>query len=167
MSTFDDVLAANQKYARGFAHAQVSAPPARGLAVLTCMDSRIDPLAALGLSVGDVKVVRNGGGQLTDEMRTDLVLVSHLLNVQRVLIMPHTQCAMSSSTDEQVNATIGASLGRDAGSRVWRMVSDQRARLQRDVLALRADPLLRPGTVVAGAIYDVETGRVDIVIPED
>ena len=165
VSAFDDVLSANAAYAEDFPHAGATAPASRGLAVLTCMDSRIDPLRALGLEVGDFKMLRNAGGRLTDDMRSDLVLASHLLNVKRVLIMPHTRCAMASNTDADVSAAILSQAGLDAGDHAWHTVPDQLTRLGSDVDALRADPLLNPGTVVSGAIYDVETGRIQIVVP--
>ena len=165
MTDFDDVLEANRAYAADFPHRGVPAPAARGLAVLTCMDSRIDPLRALGLQVGDVKMLRNAGGRLTDDMANDLVLASHLLAVRRILLMPHTSCAMASSTDAQVTAAVREGSGLDAGDRVWQTIPDQRARLAADVARLRAEPLLKPGTVVAGAVYDVDTGLVEVVEP--
>ena len=163
--TFDDVLAANRDYARDFAFGHVPAPAARGLALLTCMDSRLDPLRALGLTIGDFKMLRNAGGRLTDDMRSDLVLASHLLGVHRVLVMPHTRCAMSSGTDEDVAERIRTGSGIDPGSRRWHTIADQRARLDRDVVALRADPHLHPDVVVGGAVYDVDTGLIELVIP--
>lgn len=166
MTAFDDILSANAAYAEHFTHGDVTAPAARGLAVLTCMDSRIDPLRALGLVVGDFKMLRNAGGRLTDDMRHNIVLSSHVLNVNRVLIMPHTQCAMAMSTDEQLSAKIAGDTGLDTTGAVWHTVPDQQARLAQDVADLRADPLLKAGTVVAGAIYDVKTGRIEITVPE-
>ncbi len=163
-STFEDILSANREYGKDFPHRGVTAPAARGLAVLTCMDSRIDPLRALGLDVGDFKMLRNAGGRLTGDMENDLVLASHLLNVRRVLIMPHTLCAMTLSTDEQVSEAIETS-GLDVRGRVWNTIPDQRARLRHDVLRLRQVPGLHADTVVAGAIYDVDTGLVEIVVP--
>lgn len=162
---FEDILSANREYGRDFPHRGVTAPAARGLAVLTCMDSRIDPLRALGLAVGDFKMLRNGGGRLTADMETDLVLASHLLNVRRVLIMPHTLCAMSLSNDVEVSEAIQASSGLDTAGRAWGTIPDQRARLHYDVLRLRQAQGLAPGVVVAGAIYDVDTGLVEIVVP--
>lgn len=164
-TVFDDVLRANQAFAADFAYRGMPAPAARGLAVLTCMDSRLDPLRALGLAVGDFKMLRNSGGRLTDDMCSDLVLTTHVLGVERILLMPHTKCAMSSNTDEQVSAQVRAGSGLDATGVAWHTISDQMGRLARDVATLRAAPLLKPGTVVAGAVYDVDTGLVEIVIP--
>ncbi len=162
---FDDLLEANRRYGENFPHRGVSAPAARGLAVLTCMDSRLDPLRALGLEVGDFKMLRNAGGRLTADMESDVVLASHLLNVRRVLIMPHTQCAMTVADDAAVTAAILETSGLDTTGRDWGTDPDQRARLQHDVLRLRHASGLHPETVVAGAIYDVDTGLMDIVVP--
>lgn len=165
MTAFDDLLAANAAYAAQFTGGSLTAPAARELAVLTCMDSRIDPLRALGLQIGDFKMLRNAGGRLTADMQQDLVLASHLLNVRRVLIMPHTKCAMTSAGNADITARILADSGLDAGERDWQTIPDQLGRLKTDVETLRADPLLFPGTVVSGAIYDVETGTIEIVFP--
>ena len=88
----------------------------KGLAILTCMDCRIDPLALGGLSLGDVKVVRNAGAQLDETATHDLVLASHLLDVNRILILPHTRCAMATATDTQMRAIIKMRSGLDASN---------------------------------------------------
>ena len=98
-STFDDLLEANRAYAAenpilgfdGVAHA--------GVAIVTCMDSRIDPLRMIGLKPGDAKIFRNPGGRVTDQALEALVLATHLLGVNRVLVIPHTRCAMANSTE--------------------------------------------------------------------
>lgn len=164
MTDFDDILDANTAYAADFPHAGVTAPAARGLAVLTCMDSRIDPLRAFGLEVGDFKMLRNAGGQLSEDMQRDIVLASHLLNVKRVLIMPHTKCAMASADNAGVTARILEEGGPDCGDTDWHTVADQRARLEADVASLRADPRLHEGVVVVGGIYDVDTGKVELLV---
>jgi carbonic anhydrase len=166
VSAFDDVLAANDEYAKEFPWQGVPAPAARGLAVLSCMDSRIDPMRVLGLSVGDFKMMRNAGGRLTTDMRHDIALASHLLNVQRVLLMPHTKCAMASTTDAQISEVVLRDSGIHTAGRSWGTTSDQLGRLKDDVHRLVREPSLKPGTVVAGALYDVDTGRISIVVPE-
>ena len=166
MSAFDDVLAANDEYAKTFPWKGVPAPAARGLAVLSCMDSRIDPMRLLGLTVGDFKMLRNAGGRLTTDMRHDLALASHLLGIRRVLLMPHTKCAMASTTDAQISEVVLRDSGVHTAGRSWGTTSDQIGRLKTDVARLAGDASLKPGTVVAGALYDVDTGLVSIVVPE-
>src|SRR5215210_3598807 len=94
-ATFDDVLAANEAYASGFRLRDLEARAAEGLAVLTCMDSRIEPLAMLGLQPGDAKILRNAGARVTDDALRTLVLASYLLGVDRAMVVAHTHCRMA------------------------------------------------------------------------
>lgn len=166
MSAFDRELAANAEYAAAFADADLPGPAARGLAVVTCMDSRIDPLRMLGLSTGDVKVLRNPGGQVTDDVLTALVLAAHLLSVQRVLVVQHTDCRMAKVTDDQAHEAIREVGGVDTRSLVFGTIRDQRAALERDVQRVKSSPYLPSGLVVGGALYDVRTGRVELVVEQ-
>ncbi len=110
---FDDVLAANEDYVRTFTLAGLQPVAARGLALVTCMDSRIEPLEMLGLKPGDAKILRNAGARVTDDTLRTLVLAVYLLGVNRVIVLPHTGCKMASvSGDEEVHDTIAA---RSAG----------------------------------------------------
>lgn len=165
LNDFTDVLAANEQFAADFTDPGRPGRAGTGLAVLTCMDSRIDPLRALGLQLGDAKIIRNAGAQVTDEVLRTLSLASALLGVERVLVMPHTDCGMTKRTDEQVQQEVRARTGADAGELVFGTVRDQRATLERDVERLRSWPFLPAGTAVAGAVYDVSTGRLDVVAP--
>lgn len=162
--SFADVLAANEQYAATFADLGLSASAARGLAVVTCMDSRIDPLRVLGMGPGDVKILRNAGARVTDDVLRTLVLAAYLLGVDRVLVMPHTRCRMASGTEADIHAHIADRFGVDTRSIEFRTVEDQAAALQTDIRRIRSFPLLPAGLVVAGAIYDVDTGRL---LPHD
>ena len=164
MSVFDDVLAANEEYARSFDGADLPGPAAKGLAVVTCMDSRIDPLAMLGLSIGDAKVLRNPGGQVTDEVLRALVLAAHLLNVSRVIVAQHTDCRMAKVTDEQAHEAIRERGGVDTRSLDWGTIRDQRAALAQDVQRIRSSPYLPDDLAVAGCLLDVKTGRLEVVV---
>jgi carbonic anhydrase len=157
-STFDDLLEANREYAAsnpilgfdGVAHA--------GVAVVTCMDSRIDPLRMIGLSAGDAKIFRNPGGRVTDQALEALVLATHLLGVTRVLVIPHTRCAMATSTERQLQERVGASAGKDATWHRFHTIDDQEAALRNDVGRVRSHPLVADEVLVGGFIYDVDTG---------
>ena len=157
---FADVLAANDHYASTFAGTHLSGRAAQGLAVITCMDSRIEPLAILGMEAGDVKILRNAGARVTDDVLRTLVLATYLLGVDRVLVMPHTDCRMASGTEEQVHEAILERSGVDTRSIEIRTVTDQESALVTDVVRVRAFPLLPEGLTVAGAVYDVATGRL-------
>jgi carbonic anhydrase len=155
---FTDVLSANASYAATFSDSHLGGRAARGLAVVTCMDSRIDPLAVLGMRPGDVKILRNAGARVTEDVLRTLVLASYLLGVERVLVMPHTECRMAAGSEDDVHALIRDTYGVDTRSLEFRTVDDQVAALVTDVTRVRAYPLLPDALVVAGAIYDVHTG---------
>jgi carbonic anhydrase len=160
---FADVLAANQNYAEKFALRGLEPLAARGLAVLTCMDSRIEPLAMLGLRPGDAKILRNAGARVTDDVLRTLVVAAHLLEVDRVLLVPHTKCRMSTASADELHEAILARSGRDTRSLDLRPVSDVRAALRHDVQRVRSWPFLPEGLPVLGAVYDVDTGRLERV----
>ncbi len=157
---FADVLAANERYVCQFTDSDLTGIAREGLAVVTCMDSRIDPLALLGMLPGDVKILRNAGARVTEDVLRTLVLANHLLGVNRVLIMPHTDCRMASATEAEMHAAIFVASGIDSRAIEIRSVSDQRAALELDVTRVRAYPLLAKTLVVGGAIFDVHTGRL-------
>jgi carbonic anhydrase len=162
-SPFDDLLEANRSYAAshdlggfdGIAHA--------GVAIVTCMDSRIDPLRMVGLAPGDAKIFRNPGGRVTAAALEALVLGVHLLNVSRVLIVPHTRCAMASHTEEELRTRIASSSGLDASWQGFHVVPDQQAALRADVAAVRSHPLVPDTVDVGGFLYDVDTGLLQPV----
>jgi carbonic anhydrase len=156
---FDDILAANEAYAGEFEHAELEARAAKGLGVLTCMDSRIDPLAMLGLVPGDAKILRNAGARVTDDVLRTLVLADHLLGVSRVMIVAHTNCRMASGTEDDVHAAIRATGGPDTRSISFLTTSDQEAALREDVQRVRSWPYL-DNISVGGFIYDLSTGRL-------
>ena len=155
---FADVLAANATFAASFSDLHLDARAARGLAIITCMDSRIDPLRVVGMRAGDAKILRNAGARVTDDVLRTLVLAAYLLGVDRVLVMPHTRCRMASATEEAIHALIAEQFGVDTRSIEFRTVQDQRRALETDIRRIRSFPLLPPGLVVGGAIYDVDTG---------
>jgi carbonic anhydrase len=130
---FEDVLAANAGYARGFQLAGLSGRAAKGLAVITCMDSRIEPLAMLGLAPGDAKILRNAGARVDDAAIAALALAMERLDVVRAMVVAHTDCAAVQTNREEI--------------------------LRADVEKLRAAPEL-PGLEAGGFVYDVETGAL-------
>lgn len=158
---FEDILSANSQFANGFQHSELTGTALRGLAIVTCMDSRISPLAAVGMQAGDAKILRNAGARVTDDVLRTLVLASYLLGVSRVLVMPHTDCRMAIADEAAIHSTIKEQYGIDTSSLEFRTVSDQRAALIEDVARIRSYPLLQKGVSVAGAIYDVSTGQLE------
>ena len=160
---FNDLLIANQRFSNGFQHSELTGTALKGLAIVTCMDSRISPLAAVGMQAGDAKILRNAGARVTDDVLRTLVLASYLLGVVRVLVMPHTDCRMATADEASIHTTIRDQFGVDTSSLEFHTVSNQRAALAEDVARIRAYPLLQKGVLVAGAIYNVSTGQLEPV----
>jgi carbonic anhydrase len=156
--SFADVLAANDAYAARFHLAALEARAAKGLGVLTCMDSRIDPLAMLGLAPGDAKILRNAGARVTDDVLRTLVLASHLLDVDRVMVVAHTNCRMTGAEDD-IHAAIRDAGGPDTRSISFLTTRDQESALHEDVQRVRSWPYLGKVTV-GGFLYDLDTGRL-------
>ena len=158
---FDDLLAANRTYAETFEHGGFDGVAHAGVAIVTCMDSRIDPLGMLGLSHGDAKIFRNPGGRITPQALEALVLGVHLLGVRRILVIPHTRCAMTSHTEAELRERVGASAGVDASWQQFAVVEDQLAALTDDVAQVRSHPLVPDDVQVGGFVYDVDTGLLE------
>ncbi|MEN9679677.1 MAG: hypothetical protein RLZ57_806 [Actinomycetota bacterium] len=157
---FGDVIAANQEHQKGYDLHGLTGTAKKGLAIVTCMDSRISPLSVVGMEAGDAKILRNAGARVTEDVLRTLVLGTYLLGVNRILIMPHTDCRMANSDEAEIHSEILDEFGVDTRSLEFRTVSDQVAALRVDVTRVRSYPLLRDGVIVAGAIYDVKTGEL-------
>lgn len=164
MGAFDDVLAANEVYTASFVDAGLPGQAGKGLAVVTCMDSRIEPLAMLGLVKGDAKILRNAGGRVTEDVLRTLVLAVHLLGVERILVVEHTECKMASSTVEEVHEGIFGASGLDTRSLDFQLMDDQLAALTVDVQKVRSSPYLPAKLEVGGFLYDVRTGALREVL---
>lgn len=156
---FSDVVEANQSFASTFDARGVPGRAARGLAVLTCMDSRIDPLRMLGLHVGEAKVLRNAGARVTDEVLDTLVVARYLLDVQRVMVIAHTRCRMASGTEADLHDAIRAAGGPDTSGITFGATVDQLGVLRTDVQRIASSPYLTDVTV-GGFLYDVDTGEL-------
>lgn len=160
---FDDLLAANARYAtqapRGFdgiAHA--------GIAVVTCMDSRLQPLEMLGLFLGEAKILRTPGGRVTPDALVGCVLGANLLHVDRILVIAHTRCAMASGTDDEIRERIRATTGTDVGDLEIGATPDQENALVADVELLRSHPALAGKVTVGGFLYDVDSGLLSQLV---
>jgi carbonic anhydrase len=158
---FADILIANKLYASSFRLNGIAAPAAKGLGVLTCIDSRIMPLHMLGLKPGDAKIFRNAGARATEDAIRSLILATHLLNVTRIMVVAHTDCAMAHEPEDALLARLSSAFPAGDFSNFKTFSSyDQESTLRQDVERLRTHALLAPETVVGGFIYDVSTGRL-------
>jgi carbonic anhydrase len=156
---FADLLAANETYAQTFAGGRLAARAAKGLALLTCMDSRIEPLAMLGLEPGDAKILRNAGARVTDDVLATLLLASYLLGVNRVMVIGHTDCRMTAGTEEELHEAIRQAGGPDTHEVHFLTTTDVEAALRSDLQRLRSSPHTAH-LAAGGFVYDVTTGRL-------
>ena len=150
------LLEANADYAAARAGV-ADARPGLHLAVVTCMDARIDVFAVLGLHLGDAHVIRNAGGRVTDDVLRSLALSTQVLGVDTVVVMQHTKCGLAGRSDEELRAATGADFG-------FFPIDDHAAALQEDVALLTTKPYLSPVKIIAGFVYDVESGDIDDVV---
>lgn len=157
---FDDLLEANRRYRSEFHDSGVEGKAAKGLAVLTCIDSRIDPLAMLGLRAGDAKIIRNAGARVTDDALRSLVLAANLLDVVRVCVVQHTDCAMVGPTEDELRERISALRGVDASGWTFLSSSDQAATLRADIARIESCDLLPSDLQVGGFVFDVHSGEL-------
>ena len=180
----DEVLAANGQYAASFgARSQLALPPARGFAILTCMDARLDPAKYAGLSEGDAHVIRNAGGRASDDAIRSLVISYKLLGTSEWFVIHHTNCGMEFFTDEVMRGLLASSLetaalgpdgfsdvgtgpgSAEAGYIDWLTIDDQPHSVAADVSRIRNHPLVSPRIPIYGYVYDVSTGQL-VEVPE-
>jgi carbonic anhydrase len=159
-SPFRDVLDANDEYVERFDLVGLAPSAARGLAIVTCIDTRIDPLGMLGLAPGDAKILRNAGARVNRETLRSLVLAIHLLGVHRVAVVAHTHCAMTTATNDELRAEISKRAGHSADGWDFEPVSDQSATLRADLARVRHCPLVPDTVALGGFVYDVDTGEL-------
>ena len=161
MDNFKDLFDANSEFVKSFKSQELTGQARKGLAIITCMDSRIDPLRIVGMQPGDAKILRNAGARVTEDVLRTLVLATYLLNVNRVLVMPHTDCRMASGTEDEIHAAIKERSGVDTRGIEIRTVKDQVAALNADLVRIKSFPLLPSELAVTGAIYDVKSGKLN------
>jgi carbonic anhydrase len=162
---FDDLLDSNRRYRAEFHDSGVAGKAAKRLAVLTCIDSRIDPLALLGLHPGDAKIIRNAGARVTDDALRSLVIAVNLLDVDRVCVVQHTDCAMTGATEAEFGARVTAASGVDASGWEFLATTDQMKVLHEDLERIAACPLLPDDLHVGAFIFDVRSGELVPVPP--
>jgi carbonic anhydrase len=155
MPEIERLLAANETY-RADPAVSRDGRPARKLAIVTCMDSRIDVFAALGLALGEAIVIRNAGARVTDDVFRSLALASHVLGVDTVVVMQHTKCGLSGVSDEELQQTTGADLE-------FLSIDDHAVALEADIEKLTSQTFLDSIEHAAGLLYDVDTGTVSVV----
>ena len=161
---FDDLLAANAHYVASFTDTGMAGAAAKELAVLTCIDSRIDPLKVLGLAPGDAKIIRNAGARVTDDALRSLTLAHNLLGAKRICVIAHTECAMVGTSETELRARVANAAHVDSCEIDLLPVDDQLATLAADLERIRTAPLLQNVTDLGGFVFNVRTGALTQVL---
>ncbi|HEX3353840.1 MAG TPA: carbonic anhydrase [Terriglobales bacterium] len=175
----DEVLEANRKYSSNFGQkGKLALPPARGFAILTCMDARLDPAKYAGLAEGDAHVIRNAGGRASDDAIRSLVISYKLLGTREFFVIHHTDCGMEFFSNDVMRDLLAASLetaeltpqgfrdiGKGPGSREgehinWLTIKDRKQAVIDDVARIRNHPLVPKSIPVHGLVFDVRSGQL-------
>ena len=163
MSAIEQFLANNDAYAAGFEAAGLAAPPAKKIAIVACMDARLDPASALAIGLGDAHVIRNAGGVVTDDVIRSLAISQHYLGTEEIMLLHHTRCGMQSFSDEE----FADALEHETGERPpWqaRTFEDLEEDVRDGIRRIRENPFIQRRDSVRGFVYEVETGRVREVL---
>jgi carbonic anhydrase len=156
----DALAAANEAFADAFTKGDLPIPPARRLAIVTCMDARLDPAKFLGLDEGDAHVIRNAGGLVTEDALRSLIISHWLLGTQEFAVITHTDCGMLTFSNDDIHAKLGEATGADPSDIDFLPFPDLEGSVRASVEAIRESPFLPDGIPVSGWVYDCKSGRI-------
>jgi len=159
MSVTDELLANNETYAAGFDKGDLPLPPAKKLAVVACMDARLDPARVLGLEEGDAHVIRNAGGVVTDDEVRSLAISQRLLGTEEIIVIHHTDCGMLTFNDEDFQRTLKEDTGVEPGW-IAESFTDLEGDVRKSVDRIKDSPFIPRRDAVRGFVYEVESGRL-------
>ena len=159
MSTTDELLRNNEAYAATFDKRDLPLPPAKKVAVLACMDARMDPNAILGLQEGDAHVIRNAGGVVTDDEIRSLSISQRMLGTEEIILIHHTDCGMLTFTDDEFKRSVQEDVGIKPA---WAVEAfpDLDEDVRQSIARIKASPFIPRKDSVRGFVYEVETGRL-------
>ena len=159
MSTTDELLKNSEAYAASFDKGDLPLPPGRKVAVLACMDARLDPARVLGLEEGDAHVIRNAGGVVSDDAIRSLAISQHLLSTEEIVIIHHTDCGMLTFSDQEFAERLESETGSRPG---WnaQAFEDLDVDVRDSIARIKGSPFVPRTDSVRGFIYEVETGRL-------
>lgn len=160
MSAFKDIVEGSQAYSEAFTNGSLSSLPRARLVIVTCMDTRIDPLAIFGLDIGEAHVLRNAGSRVTPDVIRSLIKSINQLDVERVVVMHHTDCGAAKIKIDSLRTAVVTATGNDPSEVNFHLIGDPEEALTIDVEAVRSCPFLPVGTAIAGMLYDVSDGTV-------
>ncbi len=159
MSVTDDLLRNNERYAESFDKGDLPLPPARGVAVVACMDARLDVHKILGLEEGDAHVIRNAGGVVTDDEIRSLAISQRLLGTREIILIHHTDCGMLTFTDDELKRQIQDDVGIKPEFAL-EAFADLDEDVRQSIARIKASPFIPHKDSVRGFVYEVETGRL-------
>ena len=159
MNTTDELLRNNERYAESFDKGDLPMPPAKQIAIVTCMDARLSPYVMLGLSEGDAHVIRNAGGVVTDDEIRSLMISQRLLGTREVMLIHHTNCGMLTFSEEEVKGQIQEEIGIKPPFAL-EPFTDLEENVRQSIKRIEASPFIPHKDSVRGFIYEVETGRL-------
>jgi carbonic anhydrase len=163
MSVLPEILASNERYAASFGKGDLPAPPGRHVAILTCMDARLDPAKFLGLEEGDAHVIRNAGGRADEDALRSLIISQQLLGTNEVVVIHHVDCGMLSFTNDTLRGLLAERFGSSADEIDFLPFSDLVQSVRDDIATIRNSPFIPNDVSVSGFIYDVHTGKLEAV----
>jgi carbonic anhydrase len=159
MTVTDELLANNAAYAAGFTRGELPLPPAKHVAIVACMDARLDPAQVLGFAEGDAHVIRNAGGAVTDDAIRSLAISQRLLGTDEIILVHHTDCGMLTFSDEELKAQIAEETGVRPHFAI-ETFSDLEADVHQSIARIKASPFIPKKDHVRGFVYEVETGKL-------
>lgn len=160
MSAFKDIVEGSQAHTDSFTKGSLSSLPRARLVIVTCMDTRIDPLAIFGLEIGDAHVLRNAGARITPDVIRSLIKSINQLEVERIVVMHHTDCGAAKIKIDSLRTAVRSATGNDPDGLEFHLIGDPADALAADVEAVRSCPYFPVGTAIAGMLYDVSDGTV-------
>lgn len=163
MSIVPEIQEANARYAATFDRAELQAPPLRNVAVLTCMDARLDPAKFLGLEEGDAHVIRNAGGRADQDALRSLIISQQFLGTNEIVVIHHTHCGMSGFSNEELHSRLFDRFGASAEEIDFLPFTDLAQSVRDDIATIRTCPFIPEDVTISGFIYDVKTGRIETV----
>ena len=158
MSTTDELLANNRTYASQFS-GTLPLPPAKGTAVVACMDARLDVYRVLGLEEGDAHVIRNAGGVVTDDVLRSLLISQRLLGTKEIILIHHTECGMLTFTDDEVKAAVHADIGLRPHFAL-EAFGDLDEDVRQSIARIKASPYVPNKDSIRGFVFDVQNGEL-------
>jgi carbonic anhydrase len=164
MSVTDELIRNNENYARSFNKGDLAMPPSRRVAVLACMDARLDTHKILGLEEGEAHVIRNAGGVATDDAIRSLVISQRLLGTQEIILIHHTDCGMLTFKDDDVKGKIESEVGIRPAFALEAFATPE-GDVKQSIARIQASPFIPNKSSVRGFVYDVKTGRLNEVGP--